>query len=1062
MVQDVERAIAQLRQLVQVDVQSGWRLYNGDWDSLPQNIEQLPLFSPNDKNYLVWEAGRKKRVLVQRFVIPSHLQQYPLQGLCLRLALTWWAEDAQIFVNNELVQAGDLFDSSARILLCPQIAPEAQFTVVLQLTSPGHDLGALMRSKLLCEATNPQEIDPGFVADELAVLQKYWQQFAPQKLELLQAAVGEIAWDKVEDAATFIDSLSQLRERLKPHAESLKQRRVQMMGHAHLDMAWLWELSETWDVAQRTFESVLSLRRSFPDFTFCHTSPVLYEWMEKHRPELFAAILRAVKGGWWDVVGGMWVEPDVNLPNGESIVRQLLYGQKYNGEKFGQVAKVGWLTDSFGFNWQLPQLLKLGGIEYFVTQKLHWNDSTEFPLGAFWWQSPDGTRVFTIMSPPNVTGVMDTNPQTMSDYTVKWEAQTGLQASFWLPGVGDHGGGPSRDMLEVQQRWQLSPFFPQVEFTTSQAYLQGIQQQGDFPVWDDELYLELHRGCYTAHADQKLYNRRCEILLYQAELWSAIAFFLQPNIDLQQETQQALETSWKKVLFNQFHDILPGTSIPGVFVTANQDWQEAQSKATVVLDRALATISQSVQQPTPPHPQAIPLVVFNSLNWARSQVLVLDNPFSTPAQITTATGQPLTTQVSRNHQLLFLAEAIPSIGYQLFWITPLSGEKPPADGQSGVNTTIKPRTNDKGQRTKRRVTIPPTHSMSGFPVACSEGNYTLENPTLKAEINPKTGEIASLYDKTNQKQVLNAPGNQLQAFTDKGQYWDAWNIAPDYEQNPLPPSQLLSISWQEKGELRQSVRVVRQIGQSTFTQDYILDKNAPLLHIATTVDWQEQYVMVKAAFPVTVNAPQATYEIPCGAIQRPTNPQTPAEKAKWEVCALQWADLSDENYGVSLLNNCKYGYDCKPNQIRLTLLRSPQWPHPECDRGIHHFTYTLYPHAGSWQQAQTVRKAYELNQPLKPQIIPQTPENGFLPPQNSFLELQGETAVLMALKPAETDSKTLILRCYESSGEAANLTISGDLGLKLGQPLDCLEQPLDGQDSHHLSPWQITTFNLKK
>ncbi|MFP4007777.1 MAG: alpha-mannosidase, partial [Spirulinaceae cyanobacterium] len=792
------------------------------------------------------------------------------------------------------------------------------------------------------------------------------------------------------------------------------------------------------------------------------------------------------KGGWWDVVGGMWVEPDVNLPNGESIVRQLLYGQKYNGEKFGQIAKVGWLTDSFGFNWQLPQLLKLGGIEYFVTQKLHWNDSTEFPFGAFWWQSPDGTQIFTVMSPPNVTGVMDTNPMTVSDYTVKWEAQTGLQDSFWLPGVGDHGGGPSRDMLEVQQRWQLSPFFPQIEFTTSQVYLQGIQQQkADFPVWEDELYLELHRGCYTAHADQKLYNRRCEILLYQAELWSAIAFLLRPNADLQRQTQQALESSCKKVLFNQFHDILPGTSIPGVFVTANQDWQLAQNTATEVLNQALETISQHLQLPAPPHPNAVPIVVFNSLNWTRSQVLILDNPFTTPAHITTATGQALTTQVSRENQLLFLAEAIPSIGYHLFWVSPLSGDKTstaispqnPTDEKSRINltqsvvadadSTVIPQKSPADGKSGANSTKSAFADSNSKPLSHGrgvegEGNYTLENQSLKIEIEAKTGEIASLFDKSNQKQVLTAPGNQLQAFTDKGQYWDAWNIAPDYEQNPLPPSQLLSISWQERGELRQSIRVVRKINQSTFTQDYILDENAPLLHIATTVDWQEQYVMVKAAFPVTVNASQATYEIPCGAIQRPTNPQTPAEKAKWEVCALQWADLSDGDYGVSLLNNCKYGYDCKPNQIRLTLLRSPQWPHPECDRGIHHFTYTLYPHTGSWQTAQTVRKAYELNQPLQGQIIPQTPENPSLPPQNSFLQLQGETAVLMALKFAETDPETLILRCYESCGEAANLAISGDLGLKLGQRLDCLEQPFNGKDSHHLSPWQIASFRLQK
>ena len=241
-------------------------------------------------------------------------------------------------------------------------------------------------------------------------------------------------------------------------------------------MAWLWTTSETYEVAQRTFSSVLNLQAEYPQLTFGHTSPALYQWVENNRPDLFVRIQEAIKTGKWEALGGMWIEPEVNIISGESIIRQLLYGQQYYQEKFGQIAKVAWLPDSFGFPWQLPQLMKQGGIEYFVTGKLHWNDTTEFPHGCFWWQAPDGTKLFTLMSPPNVTGVMDTNPITMSNYAVDWETQTGLQDIFWLPGVGDHGGGPTKDMLEVAALWQESPFFPQIEFTTAVEYLDQISQ----------------------------------------------------------------------------------------------------------------------------------------------------------------------------------------------------------------------------------------------------------------------------------------------------------------------------------------------------------------------------------------------------------------------------------------------------------------------------------------------------------------------------------------------------------------------------------------------------------
>ncbi|MBF2020440.1 MAG: alpha-mannosidase [Hydrococcus sp. C42_A2020_068] len=1022
-----------LRQLTQIDVQTSWRYASEDLSVEAIDPSNWQLAQPNEKGYLCWSSGRQVQWLVQQFIIPQDLQGYPLEGLVLRLVLTWWAEQAQIFINGKLVQEGDLFDSSVRLLLTPSAKPGEKITVALRLVSPGHDIGALMRSQLIYEK-NQNPIEPGFVADELTVLHKYLETFEPEKLNALATAIQQIDWNVVCDAEKFDRCLSTLRQTLQPLAASIKKRCFHLLGHAHLDMAWLWTTSETWEVAQRTFESVLNLQQDFPELTFCHTSPALYAWIEKHRPDLFKAIQEAAKAKSWEVLGGMWVEPEVTITSGESIVRQLLYGQRYIREKFGAITQVAWLPDSFGFSWQLPQIFKQSGIEYFVTGKLHWNDTTKFPHGVFWWQSPDGTQLLTLMSPPNVMGVMDTNPIAMANYAIDWERQTGLKDTFWLPGVGDRGGGPSRDMLEVQRRWRQSPFFPQIKFAKAVEYLSLVighlsfkkqsmtkdKGQRTIPIWNDELYLEFHRGCYTTHADQKSYNRRCEGLLYQAELWASLATIILG----QAYSKTELEDAWKKVLFNQFHDILPGTSIPEVFVEANETWQEVKRVGQKILDGSLSAIASQITLPPPPHPNARPIIIFNSLNWQRSEVVVCSIP-SGNWEIYDLAGQKLLSQLSADGQLLFLAKNIPSVGYRLFWLCPCQ------------------------QPTTARQPL------------TSHQNFILENEKLRVIINPETGDLNSIFDKIARREILKGAGNQLQAFEDKGQYWDAWNIDPNYAQHPLPPARLKSIEYLECGPLQWRIRVIKQLNNSEFCQDYVLHANSPILKIATMVNWQETHVLVKAAFPLNVESDFATYEIPCGAIKRPTKPQTPAEKAKWEVYALRWADLGDREYGVSLLNDCKYGYDSQPVQLRLTLLRSPQWPDPNADKGTHQFTYAIYPHQGSWQAAKTVRYGYELNVPLTVLSceLDNREKTHSLPATSQLLDLDSENLILMAFKQSEDDPNAWILRCYECHGKTVKYSLKGDLQWASETPVDLLEQPL--KKISEINPWKIVSFKLR-
>ncbi len=1224
---NISKVVDKLRRLSQVEVQSGWRYGDSDCAVSSVSICNWPVAELNGKGHIAWPSGKQIVYLGQQFVIPDNLHGYPIIGLRLLLSLTWWAEDAQIFVNGELVGQGDLFDCADRVLLSSSVNPGDEFLVILRLVSPGHDCGALVRSICLYEAADSACFDPGFVAAELEILQNSLSgnlanlnsQYLPTEIiddraitvkgEMLKSqidlALHSIDWSVVCDRQKFDRSLSVLRHNLLGYLrafsadlddgtaegtegteregknpvsdvgksssttsiyigescslKSIYKGKIYLVGHAHLDLAWLWPVPETWEAAERTFESVLKLQSEFPDLIFCHSTPALYAWMEEHRPDLFAAIKKQVAVGGWEVVGGMWVEPDLNLISAESMVRQVFYGQRYAKEKFGELMRVAWLPDTFGFGWQLPQILRGGGVEYFVTQKLRWNDSTEFPHGVFWWEGLDGTKIFSMMSGAIGESIESVK---MASHAFDWQVKTNLQDALWLPGVGDHGGGPTRDMLEVAKRWNMSPFFPRMEFAKAVDYLSLIesqflpeisesQSQGDssireshpilrqdkvvrnldefesanfteisesesqgdvssreshpilrqdkvvrnldefesanfstnvesenlkgdvstlppLPIWKDELYLEFHRGCYTTRADQKRQNRRCEDLLYQAELLSSLATICTGAVYPKSE----LESAWKQVLFNQFHDILPGSAIAQVYADANLAFAETDRTCRQILLQSLNAIAAQISLPSPPQPDAQPILVFNTLNWSRSEVVAVPLPDSPNSawKIYDLSRQPLTSQIVKGDRLqpqsqstlLFYASHLPAIGYRVFWLCR-------EDAQTVDNASASPETDKKIDLSKL------TYGIAQKNTPCQETHFAaermlLENELIRAKIDAKTGNLSSLWDKVNNREVLNAAGgNQLQAFQDSGQYWDAWNIDPNYQKHPLPAPTLKEISWLERGEVRQSLRVIMQMGKSEFCQDYTVEIGSPVLKIKTVADWQETHVLVKAAFGLNVEADFATCEIPGGAIARTTKPQTAAEKAKWEVPILRWVDISNHGFGVSLLNDCKYGCDIQPNQIRLTLLRGSTWPDEQADIGVSEFTCAVYPHAGNWQEAGTVRRGCELNLPLLVKVLPQLEEsrNKSLPAVGKLLDLSAENLVLMAFKQSEDDANVWILRCYECHGEEAKLELKSDLDLAISQPVNLLEQPItlpqksDNGKGFRISAWKIASFAVE-
>ncbi len=1114
--QTIEQCCDRLRQLSTHDIIDRWGITFDDAPTPPHpgDIDTLTRVELDDRRYALWPRGQVAAWFTTRIVIPETLQDYAIAGKTLRLALRWWAEDAQIFVNGDLVLAGDLYDCFGRVVLMPIATPGETINLAIRLVSPGHDAGALVTSVLQYESQYaPGCLDPAFVADEIAVVAA--RLYPPQKAtppittdetipkltdpspetsdqlhhlaalldplhSLLQTRDDDSASSRTYNAehqqnsrnpqtfsAAIDQQLTELHDRLARDfpRDALA---INLLTHAHLDMAWLWPIAETYDAAQRTFESVLALQNDYPETIYTHSSPALYDWIEHHRPDLFTQIQTQVKRDRWDVAAGMWVEPELNIIAGESIARQILYGQRYCEAKFGQISRVAWLPDSFGFCWQLPQFFAQGGIDYFVTQKLRWNDTTEFPHELFYWRSPDGTEIPAWMASPIGT---DIAPVEMTRYAAEWRTKTDRDTALWLPGAGDHGGGPTRDMLDRVRRWQTSPVFPDMQFQSSADFLDAITHHReefndsgnseDLPVWSSELYLELHRGCYTTYASQKRANRTCEILLYQAELYATIAALHTghdyPSADL--------EATWKRVLLNQFHDILPGSAIPEVFADADREWAIAETTARSLRDTALQAIAAqfTVDAAVPELldeqgvDRTLPLIVFNPILGQRSDLISLDLATFDPDydefnatksyRIFDDRGTPIDSQRSGTI-LHFAAIDLPSLGAKRYWLAAIASQTPAS----------------------------PAHDID---------SWTLQNEFLVVEIDPTTGNISRCFDRMNQREIL-APsgGNRLEAYTDQGQYWDAWNIDPEYEKHAVDSPVLESIQWLERGldrsqngengqnhdTLRSRLRVIRRLNESRFIQDYILDRGSPILEIASVVDWRERHVVVKTAFDLADQADRAIYETPCGAIERPIRPQTAADRAQWEVPMLQWCDLGygdsrdpDSAYGVSLLNDCKYGGDATPDRLRLTLLRGSTWPDPNADLGEHRFRYALYPHAGTWQTAATVRRAIAFNQP--PIVVSPATQNEpnhqttqHLPLNCDWLQLGGDHLVLMALKQAE-DGDRWVLRCYESAGETASFEISGALGLSPIGAIDLLERP-QPEILDRVTPWRIASVAL--
>jgi alpha-mannosidase len=1011
-----------------------------------------------------WSTGC--RVLRRWIEIPEKIDGYAVQGARAQLDLGFdfmWNNKGpvmiSVFSNGSLVSRGD-DDMQQPIPLTENAQPGQKFLIAVRIDAPEVET-LFQRARLSLEPATSRP-DPAKVRTEIMAARPMiaaYEEGRAERQQQLDAAVQAINFSPLDknDQAAFDASLRQAQSKLQSLNPWLKQFTVRAVGNSHIDMAWLWPWTETVEVVRNTFQSVLDLMREYPDLKFTMSSARTYEWMQEKYPDMFEQIKQRVKEGRWEVIGGMWVEPDLNMPDGESLVRQILVGKRYFQKNFGADIKIGWNPDSFGYNWQLPQIYKKSGMDYFVTSKLLWaTDYTKFPYRLFWWEAPDGSRLLTYF-PHEYANEFDPQQitQDLSFYapSIYGTKVTASPQMLYLYGIGDHGGGPTRTMLDQANRLRDSnTVFPKIEFSTAKEFFADLNQELPnlkVPVWKDELYFEYHRGVFTSQADTKQRIRRDEELMLDAEKYASLAsLFGRPY------AQDQFELAWKNLLFDHFHDVMPGSGIAVNYLDAKRNLEDVARSANEIRDGALGEILAHVNtQGVNPRGDGVPVVVFNSLSWPRTEVVEAEVQLPGPArevQVLDGAGQQVEHQLlamdaATNRARLLIVADTPALGYKTYFV-----------------------------RAAAKANNSPSHSMHAV---TAEGN-TMENGSVRITVDPQTGCVTSLFDQRNQTEALapsetdsggpttSACGNLLQAFTDKPKRWDAWNIDSDFEKQHWDLDKADEVKLVERGPLRAVLRVKKHFQNSTFVQDVTMYAGMPRVDVKMHAEWHEKHILLKVAFPLSAHSDKATFEIPYGSIERPTTRKTPAEQAKFEVPAQRWADLSnaDAKHGFSLLNDSKYGYDVRGNVLRLSLLRSPEWPDPHADEGHHEFTYSLYPHGGNWRDAQTVRRGYELNYKLTARSAQK--HGGTLPGEHSFVRVEADNVVLTALKKSEDDD-SLVLRFYEWAGKETDVKLQLPAGAQSASETDLMERSIadlavkHGAVTVHTKPYEIKTLKVR-
>lgn len=751
---------------------------------------------------------------------------------------------------------------------------------------------------------------------------------------------------------------------------------VNCIGHTHIDVAWLWTLAQTREKVQRSFATVLELMKYYPEYRFMMSQPQLFKYLSEVDPMMYEEIKQKVREGRFELEGAMWLEADCNLISGESMVRQILHGKRFLKKEFDVESRVLWLPDVFGYSAALPQILKKSGIEHFITSKISWNDTNILPYDTFIWQGIDGSEILTdfittqdfkrngeIQNETTYVGMI--NPTQVAGCWNRYQQKEYNDQVMLVYGWGDGGGGPTYDMLEQQRRLSYGlPSLPKTRMSSLREHLdiaetnfkKSCREIGRVPKWVGELYLEFHRGTYTSMASSKRYNRKAEMMLGTLESLGTIV----SRITGKEYHKEDLYSMWDTVLLNQFHDIIPGSSIKEVYTDSYKQYEDLFEKGELLTKNALQMLCNSISSRDG-------ILVYNPLGFERSDIIILDGK---------------SYEVSN----------IPAFGWKV----------------------IKP------ENKESKIMINGKKAENSF--------FVLELDDF--------GRISRLYDKRNDREVLTAPCNEIQIFEDMPLLYENWEISKTYKSKCKTLKDICDIDVIDNG-CRKGFKISRKYYNSTINQYIYLYDNIERIDVENQIDWHEQKQLVKIAFPFNVHTNHATYEVQFGSVERNNHSNTSWDMAKFETCGHKWVDMSEYGYGISLLNDCKYGFSTEENVLKLTAIKCGTYPNEEADQGLHSFTYSIYPHTGDFRNGKTVQMAYSLNKPLK---IAEKGANtdGILPEVFSLISVDCDNVIIDTIKQCEDDD-SIIIRIYDAYNCKSHPTIKFGFDVEKAYLCDLLE-----------------------
>jgi len=948
-----------------------------------------------------------------RLVVPEHVSGVSVKGSKVEIVSSVLLCAAEIFVDGKLVLKEGYWTDfrGPRIVLAERAVPGDVHVIAIRAFSllpiPKGARASIPKIALAYDVVERLAFEIDSFCEELtfAVL-------LPKGKELVAKVVKEFDRDVLTRGPEAIAAeVDRARTRLTPLSKYAKQFKVHLIAHAHIDMNWLWPWQDTVHVIQRDFSTIASLMDKYPDLHFSQSQAVTYKTAEDTDPQLFEKMREKVKAGNWDITAATWVEGDLNMGGTEALVRQILYAKGYIKDKFGFEPKVCWEPDTFGHTATMPQLLRRSGLDYYYFMRC----GRGHPM--FWWEGIDGSRVLAFNSVYGNT----VTPKNVAEVARTFYEKYGLKTSMFVYGIGDHGGGPTIEDIEDTHRIQNKPTLPNVVLSSTHSFFRQVSRQGPkLPTVKGELNF-VFDGCYSTHGDIKRYNRLCERLLVDAEKFSVMA-----SVD----SRLALHEAWIDTLFNQFHDILDGSAVGDTYVRSAHLAQQTIDAASKVIKDATSKVARAVRFSG----DGIPIVVFNSLSWDRTDIvraeipkeLIPKNPVALDPE-----GNRRTAQADGNG-VLFVAEA-PSLGYRTYYL--VEGEP---------STAI-----------------------------LANDALELENKALKVELDRDSGAIKSLFDKANKRFVVRVQrddntmpvlSNLIQVLYEAPHGMSAWAIGKIAKVESLIRGAKVEVL--ERGPVRGMIKVTHHVGRSEVTQDVVIYEGIPRIDFRTSIDWAEvghggvDAPMLKVSFTPVLHDPKATFEVPFGHVVRDGDGR--------EVPALRWIDLSDVEYGLSLLNDCKYGFDVAGSTMRMTLVRSSYEPDPSPDRGRHELLYSLYPHAGDWKRALTYRRGYEINHPLEAVVIVDDQKGqGSRPETDSVLRVSPDNVVVSCMKASE-DSEDLTVRIYDATGSGAFAVLTPGFPVKSAKEVDLMERQVGRLKINRnrirlkVRPHQIRTVKLIK